>query len=37
VVQGLADIATIGLLHERTVRDQVTLSEQLPPPYRAGS
>jgi hypothetical protein len=29
VVQGLADIATIGLLHERAVRDQVTLSEQL--------
>jgi GAF domain-containing protein len=29
VAQGLADIATIGLLHERTVRDQVTLSEQL--------
>jgi GAF domain-containing protein len=29
VAQGLADIATIGLLHERAVRDQVTLSEQL--------
>jgi transcriptional regulator with GAF, ATPase, and Fis domain len=29
VTQGLADIATIGLLHERAVRDQVTLSEQL--------
>jgi GAF domain-containing protein len=29
VAQGLADIATIGLLHERTVRDQVTLPEQL--------
>jgi GAF domain-containing protein len=29
VAQGLADIATIGLLHERTVRDQVALSEQL--------
>lgn len=29
VVRGLADIATIGLLHERAVRDQVTLSEQL--------
>jgi GAF domain-containing protein len=29
VAQGLADIATIGLLHERTVRNQVTLSEQL--------
>jgi GAF domain-containing protein len=29
VAQGLADIATIGLLNERTVRDQVTLSEQL--------
>jgi GAF domain-containing protein len=29
VAQGLADIATIGLLHERAVRNQVTLSEQL--------
>src|SRR3954447_15922338 len=29
VAQGLADIATIGLLHERAVRDQVSLSEQL--------
>ena len=29
VVQGLADIATIGLLHERAVRDQVILAEQL--------
>ncbi|HZB20271.1 MAG TPA: GAF and ANTAR domain-containing protein [Blastococcus sp.] len=29
VVQGLADIATIGLLHERAVRDQVVLAEQL--------
>jgi GAF domain-containing protein len=29
VAQGLADIATIGLLHERAVRDQVLLSEQL--------
>jgi transcriptional regulator with GAF, ATPase, and Fis domain len=29
VAQGLADIATIGLLHARAVRDQVTLSEQL--------
>src|SRR5688500_16969992 len=29
IAQGLADIATIGLLHERAVRDQVTLSEQL--------
>ncbi|MCW2904018.1 MAG: response regulator receiver and domain protein [Streptosporangiaceae bacterium] len=29
VAQGMADIATIGLLHERTVRDQVALSEQL--------
>jgi GAF domain-containing protein len=29
VAQGLADIATIGLLHERAVRDQITLSEQL--------
>lgn len=29
VAQGLADIATIGLLHQRAVRDQVTLSEQL--------
>jgi GAF domain-containing protein len=29
VAQGLADIATIGLLNERAVRDQVMLSEQL--------
>jgi transcriptional regulator with GAF, ATPase, and Fis domain len=29
VAQGLADIATIGLLHERAIRDQVVLSEQL--------
>ena len=29
VVQGLADIATIGLLHERATHDQVVLSEQL--------
>ncbi|HET6393412.1 MAG TPA: GAF and ANTAR domain-containing protein [Blastococcus sp.] len=29
VAQGLADIATIGLLNERAVRDQVVLSEQL--------
>lgn len=29
VVQGLADIATIGLLHGRAMRDQVMLSEQL--------
>src|SRR4051794_12633916 len=29
VVQGLADIATIGLLHERAVRDRVVLAEQL--------
>jgi GAF domain-containing protein len=29
VAQGLADIATIGLLNERAVRDQVILSEQL--------
>jgi GAF domain-containing protein len=29
VVQGLADVATIGLLHERAMRDQVVLAEQL--------
>jgi GAF domain-containing protein len=29
VAQGLADIATIGLLHERALQDQVVLSEQL--------
>jgi transcriptional regulator with GAF, ATPase, and Fis domain len=29
VVQGLADIATIGLLHERAIQDQVVLAEQL--------
>jgi transcriptional regulator with GAF, ATPase, and Fis domain len=29
VAQGLADIATIGLLHERAVRDQLVVSEQL--------
>jgi transcriptional regulator with GAF, ATPase, and Fis domain len=29
VVQGMADIATIGLLHERALRDQVVLAEQL--------
>jgi transcriptional regulator with GAF, ATPase, and Fis domain len=29
VVQALADIATIGLLHERAVRDHVVLVEQL--------
>jgi AmiR/NasT family two-component response regulator len=29
VAQGMADIATIGLLHERTLRDQVVLAEQL--------
>jgi GAF domain-containing protein len=29
VAQGLADVATIGLLNERAVRDQVVLSEQL--------
>jgi len=29
VAQGLADIATIGLLNERALRDQVELSEQL--------
>jgi GAF domain-containing protein len=29
VAQGLADIATIGLLHARAIRDQVILSEQL--------
>jgi transcriptional regulator with GAF, ATPase, and Fis domain len=29
VAQGMADIATIGLLHARAMRDQVVLSEQL--------
>lgn len=29
VAQGMADVATIGLLHERAMRDQVVLSEQL--------
>ncbi len=29
VAQGLADIATIGLLHERAARDQAVVSEQL--------
>lgn len=29
VAQGLADVATIGLLHERALRDQVVLAEQL--------
>jgi GAF domain-containing protein len=29
VVQGLADVATIGLLHQRAMQDQVVLSEQL--------
>src|SRR5215213_4922374 len=29
VAQGMADVATIGLLHERAVRDQVVLAEQL--------
>jgi GAF domain-containing protein len=29
VAQGLADIATISLLHERALRDQVVLAEQL--------
>lgn len=29
VAQGLADIATIGLLHERALHDQVILAEQL--------
>jgi len=29
VAQGLADIATIGLLHERAARDQLAVSEQL--------
>ena len=29
VVQRLADVATIGLLHERAVRDQAVLAEQL--------
>ncbi|SET37411.1 GAF and ANTAR domain-containing protein [Geodermatophilus poikilotrophus] len=29
VARGMADIATIGLLHERALRDQVVLAEQL--------
>ena len=29
VAQGMADIATIGLLHERALHDQVVLAEQL--------
>src|SRR4051794_16333027 len=29
VAQGMADIATIGLLHERALHDQVALAEQL--------
>jgi GAF domain-containing protein len=29
VAQGMADIATISLLHERALRDQVVLAEQL--------
>src|SRR3954454_11098269 len=29
VAQGMADVATIGLLHERALRDQVVLAEQL--------
>jgi transcriptional regulator with GAF, ATPase, and Fis domain len=29
VAQGMADVATIGLLHERAMRDQVVLAEQL--------
>jgi transcriptional regulator with GAF, ATPase, and Fis domain len=29
VAQGMADIATIGLLHERALRDQIVLAEQL--------
>jgi GAF domain-containing protein len=29
VAQGLADVATIGLLHQRALRDQILLSEQL--------
>ncbi len=29
VVQGMADVATIGLLHERALSDQVLLAEQL--------
>jgi transcriptional regulator with GAF, ATPase, and Fis domain len=29
VAQGMADIATIGLLHERALHDQVILAEQL--------
>jgi GAF domain-containing protein len=29
VAQGMADVATIGLLHERALRDQIILAEQL--------
>jgi hypothetical protein len=36
-LRGRADIATIGLLHERAVRDQVTLSEQLQSSGAAGT